>query len=43
MTLAALRELEMDDALTAQEWHRFVVKMMASRLAVADEALRAAS
>ncbi|BAN24778.1 cyclic nucleotide-binding [Caballeronia insecticola] len=43
MTLAALRRLELDDPLTAQEWHRFVVKMMASRLAVADEALRAAS
>jgi SulP family sulfate permease len=43
LTLAALRKLELDDPLTAQEWHRFVVKMMASRLAVADEALRAAS
>lgn len=43
MTLAALSALEQDDALTAQEWHRFVVKMMALRLAVADEALRAAS
>ncbi len=43
LTLAALRKLELEDPLTAQEWHRFVVKMMASRLAVADEALRAAS
>lgn len=37
MTLAALHALELEDPLTAQEWHRFVVKMMASRLAIADE------
>ncbi len=39
LTLASLRALETDDPLMAQEWHRFIVKMMASRLAVADEAL----
>jgi sulfate permease, SulP family len=43
LTLASLHALEKDDPLTAQEWHRFVVKTMASRLAVADDALRAAS
>jgi sulfate permease, SulP family len=39
---AALRALEENDPLAAQQFHRFVVKVMASRLAVADEALRAA-
>jgi sulfate permease, SulP family len=43
LTLASLHELERDDPMTAQEWHRFVVKTMASRLAVTDDALRAAS
>jgi sulfate permease, SulP family len=43
LTLGSLRKLETEDPLTAQEWHRFVVKTMASRLAIADEALRAAS
>lgn len=38
----ALMALERDDPLTAQQFHRFVVQVMASRLAVADEALRAA-
>jgi SulP family sulfate permease len=42
LSLAALRALEQDDPVTAQQFHRFVVKVMASRLAVADEALRAA-
>ncbi|TAL98493.1 MAG: cyclic nucleotide-binding domain-containing protein [Paraburkholderia sp.] len=42
LSLAALRTLEQDDPLTAQQFHRFVVKVMASRLAAADEALRAA-
>lgn len=42
LTLASLRRLERDDPMTAQQIHRFVVKVMASRLAVADEALRAA-
>ena len=40
LALAALRALEEDDPVTAQQFHRFVVKVMASRLAVADEALR---
>ncbi|MFM0360122.1 SulP family inorganic anion transporter [Paraburkholderia sediminicola] len=42
LTLESLRALEQDDPETAQQIHRFVVKVMASRLAVADEALRAA-
>ena len=42
LTLESLRKLENDDAVTAQQVHRYVVKVMASRLAVADEALRAA-
>jgi SulP family sulfate permease len=41
LSLAALRALEQGDAVTAQQFHRFVVKVMASRLAVADETLRA--
>lgn len=41
LSLAALRTLEQDDPVTAQQFHRFVVKVMASRLAVADEAVRA--
>ncbi|MFL9930727.1 SulP family inorganic anion transporter [Paraburkholderia sp. RL18-103-BIB-C] len=41
LTLESLRALEHDDPVTAQQFHRFVVKVMASRLAVADEALRA--
>ena len=39
----ALVALEQDDPVTAQQFHRFVVQVMASRLAVADEALRAAA
>lgn len=42
LSLAALRALEQDDPVTAQQFHRFVVQVMASRLAVADEAMRAA-
>jgi SulP family sulfate permease len=41
LTLESLRALEHDDPVTAQQFHRFVVKVMSSRLAVADEALRA--
>jgi SulP family sulfate permease len=37
-----LHALERDDPVTVQQIHRFVVKVMASRLTVADEALRAA-
>jgi sulfate permease, SulP family len=40
LALAGLRGLEEDDPVTAQQFHRFVVKVMASRLVVADEALR---
>ncbi|WOD20104.1 SulP family inorganic anion transporter [Paraburkholderia kirstenboschensis] len=42
LTLESLHALERDDPVTVQQIHRFVVKVMASRLAVADEALRAA-
>lgn len=42
LTLESLHALEDDDPVTAQQVHRFVVKVMASRLAIADEALRAA-
>jgi SulP family sulfate permease len=42
LTIESLHALERDDSVTAQQFHRFVVKVMASRLAVADEALRAA-
>lgn len=42
LSLIALNALEQDDPVTAQQFHRFVVKVMASRLAVADEAVRAA-
>jgi sulfate permease, SulP family len=42
LTIESLHALEHDDPVTAQQIHRFVVKVMASRLAVADEALRAA-
>jgi SulP family sulfate permease len=41
LTLESLHALECDDPETAQQFHRFVVKVMASRLAVADETLRA--
>jgi SulP family sulfate permease len=42
LTLESLHALERDDPVTVQQIHRFVVKVMASRLTVADEALRAA-
>ncbi|CAE6713900.1 hypothetical protein R69927_06938 [Paraburkholderia domus] len=42
LTLESLHALESDDPVTAQQIHRFVVKVMASRLAVANEALRVA-
>jgi SulP family sulfate permease len=42
LSLGALQALERDDPMTAQQWHRFVVKVMASRLAIADDALRVA-
>jgi SulP family sulfate permease len=42
LSLAALIAIEQDDPVTAQQIHRFVVKAMSSRLAIADEALRAA-
>ena len=42
LSLAALGALEQEDPVTAQQFHRFVVKVMASRLAVADEELGAA-
>ncbi|MGX6999308.1 SulP family inorganic anion transporter [Caballeronia sp. KNU42] len=42
LSLETLLALEQDDPVTAQQFHRFLVKTIASRLAVADEALRAA-
>ncbi|TKC88782.1 cyclic nucleotide-binding domain-containing protein [Trinickia terrae] len=42
LSLAALAELERDNPEAAQQFHRFLVKVIASRLAVANEALRAA-
>lgn len=42
LSLDMLLALEQDDPVTAQQFHRFLVKTIASRLAVADEALRAA-
>jgi sulfate permease, SulP family len=42
LSLEMLLALEQDDPATAQQFHRFLVKTIASRLAVADEALRAA-
>jgi sulfate permease, SulP family len=42
LSLAALLALEAEDPASAQEFHRFLVKVIASRLAVANEALRAA-
>ena len=42
LSLAALLALEQDDPVAAQQFHRFLVKVIASRLAVANEALRAA-
>lgn len=42
LSLAALVALEQDDPAAAQQFHRFLVKVIASRLALATEALRAA-
>jgi SulP family sulfate permease len=42
LSLQTLLALEQDDPITAQQFHRFLVKTIASRLAVANEALRAA-
>jgi sulfate permease, SulP family len=42
LSLETLLALEQEDPVTAQQFHRFLVKTIASRLAVADEALRAA-
>ncbi|MFD1561061.1 SulP family inorganic anion transporter [Paraburkholderia silviterrae] len=42
LSLAALAALEQDDPAAAQQFHRFMVKVIASRLALASEALRAA-
>ena len=42
LSVPALLALERDDPVTAQQFHRFLIKTIASRLALADEALRAA-
>jgi SulP family sulfate permease len=42
LSVSALLALEREDPLTAQQFHRFLIKTIASRLALADEALRAA-
>jgi SulP family sulfate permease len=42
LSLAALVALEQDNPAAAQQFHRFLVKVIASRLALATEALRAA-
>jgi SulP family sulfate permease len=42
LALPALLALEREDPVTAQQFHRFLIKSMAARLAVANEALRAA-
>ncbi|BFG77200.1 SulP family inorganic anion transporter [Paraburkholderia terrae] len=42
LTVPTLVALEREDPVTAQQFHRFLIKTIASRLAVADEALRAA-
>ncbi|SIT43993.1 Cyclic nucleotide-binding protein [Paraburkholderia piptadeniae] len=42
LSLAALITLEQDNPAVAQQVHRFLVKIIASRLALASEALRAA-
>ncbi|PMS32247.1 SulP family sulfate permease [Trinickia symbiotica] len=42
LTYSALNELEIEDADTARQFHRFVVMVLASRLTVANEAARAA-
>jgi SulP family sulfate permease len=42
LSLAALVALEQDNPAAAQQFHRFLVKVIASRLTLATEALRAA-
>ena len=42
LTYDALRRLEQEDADAARQFHRFVVMVLASRLTVANEAVRAA-
>ncbi|WP_412101766.1 SulP family inorganic anion transporter [Paraburkholderia sp. XV] len=42
LSVPTLLALEREDPVTAQQFHRFLIKTIASRLAVANEALRAA-
>jgi SulP family sulfate permease len=42
LSMAALHKMEAEDGETAQQFHRFVVNVLASRLSVANEAVRAA-
>ncbi|MYM68331.1 cyclic nucleotide-binding domain-containing protein [Pseudoduganella sp. FT55W] len=42
LSLAALQRMEHEDGASAQQFHRFVVNVLASRLTVANEAVRAA-
>ncbi|MBV7539022.1 cyclic nucleotide-binding protein [Duganella sp. sic0402] len=42
LSLAALHHMEAEDGDTAQQFHRFVVKVLAARLALANDAVRAA-
>jgi sulfate permease, SulP family len=42
LALPTLLALERDDPVAAQQFHRFLIKSIAARLAVANEALRAA-
>ena len=42
LSLEALRRLEAEDGEAAGQFHRFVVNVLASRLTVANEAVRAA-
>ncbi|NGZ88239.1 SLC26A/SulP transporter family protein [Duganella aceris] len=42
LSLQALHRMEAEDGDTAQQFHRFVVNVLASRLTVANEAVRAA-
>jgi SulP family sulfate permease len=43
LSIEALLQLEQRDPAAAQQFHRFIVKIIASRLAIVDEALRSAS
>jgi SulP family sulfate permease len=42
LTYDALRRLEHEDADAARQFHRFVVMVLASRLTVANDVVRAA-